>query len=146
MASVGLEPSFFWLTDRRLRPLGHIHLLIKIGKKLLIHCFESYHQSLLKLQAKALILNDANHVYNRFWPLFLAFQRVLLKDRFHDFYKLFPIFYILPSYQNISETENNSDKHWLIFLEVFYNCFTIPRFQDNFYKKVCLSSIYTFPL
>ena len=22
-----------------------------------------------------------------------------------------------------------------MFLEVFYNCFTIPRFQDNFYKK-----------
>ena len=130
----GLELVIIWLPARCPRPLGHINLIGGKRGKPKIYYSESYHQSLLKLQAKALILNDANHVYNRFWPLFLAFQRVLLKDRFHDFYKLFPIFYILPSYQNISETENNSDKHWLTFLEVFYNCFPIPRFQDNFYK------------
>ena len=84
-------------------PFGKLKTRVKIYYKHGLHH--------LKLKAKALILNDANHVYDRFRPLFLAFQRILLKDRFHDFYKLFPIFYILPSYQNISETETNSDKH-----------------------------------
>ena len=146
MPSPWLELPIIWLPARRLRPLGLIHLLMNMVEITFNTVLWKLPSKFVEIQAKALILNDANHVYNRFWALFLAFQRVLLKDRFHDFYKLFPIFYILPSYQNISETENNSDKHWLIFLEVFYNCFTIPRFQDNFYKKVCVSSIYTFPL
>ena len=58
-----------------------------------------------------------------------------------------PIFFILPSYQNLSETDNNPDKHWLIFLEAIYNCFTIPGFQDNFYKKsLPIINLYIFPI
>ena len=90
---------------------------------------ESYRQSLLKLQTKNFVLTDANLNLDSFWLLFLDLQRVLVKDRFHNFYKLLPISSILPLYQNLLETDNNSDQHWLLSLEGFRYLFTIPGFQ-----------------
>ena len=109
LVTAGLEPFIIWLSASRLRPLGHIHLFFQEGKIPLICCFESYCQSLLKLQAKTLVLTDANLNLDSFWLLFLDLQRVLIKDRFHNFYKLLPISSILPSYQNLLETDNNYD-------------------------------------
>ena len=129
LATPGLELSIFWLPARCLRPLGHINLFIGEGKKPVIYYSESYHQSLLKLQAKTIVLTGANLVHDSFWLMFLALQRVLLKDKFYNFFKLLPIFSSLHSYQNLLETDNDSYQHWQLFLEGFYNCFTIPGFQ-----------------
>ena len=90
----GLELSIIWLPARCLRPLGHINLVSVEGEKPLIYYSESYHQSLLKLHAKTIVLTGANLVHNSFWLMFLALQRVLLKDRFHHFYKLLPFFFL----------------------------------------------------
>ena len=129
LATPGLELSNIWLPAWCLRPLGHINLVAGEGEKPLIYYSESYHQSLLKLQAKTIVLTGANLVHDSFWLMFLALQRVLLKDRFHHFYKLLPFFSFFPSYQNLLETDNNPNPHWLLFLEGFYNCFTIPGIQ-----------------
>ena len=125
----GLELPNIWLSARCPRPLGHINLVLEEGKKPLIYYSESYHQSLLKLQAKTIVLTGANLFHDSFWLMFLALQRVLLKDRFHHFYKLLPFFSFFPSYQNLLETDNNPNPHWLLFFEGFYNCFTIPEIQ-----------------
>ena len=125
LAMPGLELSII----RCLRPLGHINLNRREGEKPLIYYSESYHQSLLKLKAKTIVLTGANLVHDSFWLMFLALQRVLLKDRFHHFYKLLPFFSFFPSYQNLLETDNNPNPHWLLILEGFYNCFTIPGIQ-----------------
>ena len=109
LAKIGLELSIFWLPTGCLRPLGHINLVAWGGEKPLIYYSESYHQSLLKLQAKTIVLTSANLVHDSFWLMFLALQRVLLKDRFHHFYKLLPFFSFFPSYQNLLETDNNYD-------------------------------------
>ena len=108
---------------------GTVTCNINNRKSTLIYYSESYHQSLLKLQAKTIVLTGANLVHDSFWLMFLALQRVLLKDRFHHFYKLLPFFSFFPSYQNLLETDNNPNPHWLLFLEGFYNCFTIPGIQ-----------------
>ena len=129
LATLGLVLSIIWLPATCLRPLGHINLVVIKGEKPLIYYSESYHQSLLKLQAKTTVLTGANLVHDSFWLMFLALQRVLLKDRFHHFYKLLPFFSFFPSYQNLLETDNNPNPHWLLFLEGFYNCFTIPGIQ-----------------
>ena len=129
LAKPGLELSIIWLPARCLRPLGNINLIVGEGKKHIIYYSESYHQSLLKLQAKTIVLTGANLVHDSFWLMFLALQRVLLKDRFHHFYKLLPFFSFFPSYQNLLETDNNPNPHWLLFSEGFYNCFTIPGIQ-----------------
>ena len=129
LAVTGLELSNILLPDRCLRPLGHINLVVGRGGKPLIYYSESYHQSLLKLQTKTIVLTGANLVHDSFWLMFLALQRVLLEDRFHHFYKLLPFFSFFPSYQNLLETDNNPNPHWLLFLEGFYNCFTTPGIQ-----------------
>ena len=92
LVTSGLELLIIWLPARCLRPLGHINFVIEVGKKTLIYYSESYHQSLLKLQTKTIVLTGANLVHDSFWLMFLALQRVLLKDRFHHFYKLLPFF------------------------------------------------------
>ena len=129
LATPGLELLINWLPARCLRPLGHINLVVRDGEKPIIYYSESYHQSLLKLQAKTIVLTGANLVHDSFWLMFLALQRVLLKDRFHHFYKLLPFFSFSPSYQNLLETDNNPNPHWLLFSEGFYDCFTIPGIQ-----------------
>ena len=63
----------------------------------------------VEIQAKTLVLTDANLNLDNFWQLSLDLQRVLIKDRFHNFYKLLPISSILTSYQNLLETDNNYD-------------------------------------
>jgi len=116
-------------------------------KKTLIYYSESYHHSLLKLQAKTIVLTGANLVHDSFWLMFLALQRVLLKDIFHHFYKLLPFFSFFPSYQNLLETDNNPNPHWLSFLEGFYNCFTIPGIQGWFSHKILpIINLYIFPI
>ena len=94
LAIAGLEPSVIWTLAWRLRPLGHFHLLFVDGKFPYIFCFESCRQNFLKLQARTLVLTDANLNLDSFWLLFLDLQRVLIKDRFHNFYKC----QFLPSY------------------------------------------------
>ena len=129
LAAPKIELLINWLQDRCLRPLGHINLVIEEGEKTLIYYFENYHQSLLKSQTKTIVLTGANLVHDSFWLMFLALQRVLLKDRFHHFYKLLPFFSFFSSYQNLLETDNDPNPHWLLFLEGFYNCFTITGIQ-----------------
>ena len=109
MAAPCLESAIVRLSARRLRQLGHIYLFYSKGKKPNIYCYESYNQSKLKLQAKTLVLIDANLFHDRFLMLFLALHRLPLKDRFFNFYKSMPIFSILPSYQNLLDIDNNSD-------------------------------------
>ena len=89
LAMSGLELLIFWLPARCIRPLGHTNLYLWEREKLIIYCSESCHQSLLKLQAKTIVLTSTNLVHDSFWLMFLALQRVLLKDRFHHFYKFF---------------------------------------------------------
>ena len=83
----------------------------------------------MKLQAKTIVLTGANLVHENFWLMFLALQRVLLKDRFYHFYKLLPFFSFFSSYQNLLETDDDPNPHWLLILKGFYNCFTIPGIQ-----------------
>ena len=105
----GLEPIFILVPTWRLRPLSHLHLFSKEGEIPLIIYFESYSQILLKLQAKPLLLTDENLNLDSFWLLLLDLRRVLIKDRFHNFYKLLLISSILSSYQNLLEIDNNYD-------------------------------------
>ena len=125
----GLELLIIWLPARSHRSLDHNNLVLREGEKPIIYHSESYHESLLKLQPKTIVLTGANLVHDSFWLIFLALKRVLLKDRFHHFYKLLPFFSFFPSYQNLLETDNDPNPHWLLFLKGFYNCFTIPGIQ-----------------
>ena len=51
---------------RCLRPLGHINLVSGEGESPIAYYSESYHQSLLKLQAKTIVLTGANLVHDSF--------------------------------------------------------------------------------
>ena len=79
--------------------------------------------------------------------MFLALQRVLLKQRFYGIYRFLPIFSILPSYQYLLKTDHNYDQHWLLYLEVFTTFSLYLDFNDNFYKKsLPIINLYIFPI